>query len=605
MICGLGMFTNCLLSLFWNSNIINMARVTWNGNKIIVDASRLDVDELNDLAQKYNAEYLPNINGFAFNRSVKSITDISKLKGIVIDESFDNLLKRVQASRDHKNEEIAKLNLPEKMYPFQKEAVYDMLRNERNILLASDPGCGKTMMSLTYLSKKPDSYPALIVCPASLKVNWQVEVDKWTPGIKTYIINGRDSYKDDFVIYEAKKADVVIINYDILGIDDKEASRREKERIKKAKEEGRKYRKAFIPVKGWAVTFSKDFKFKTIVLDECQYIESSGAIRTRAVIQMSTDTRIKKLFLSGTPFETRVRQFYNACHILAPDLFPSEYNFLWRYCDPRHNGFGWQFDGLSNVEELRELLSHFMIRHKKEDVLSQLPKKQKIPIYFDMDKASRKAYDKMEDELAKEDEGIHQFAYLAKMKEALVQIKLDAVIQFIKDMVEIEDKLIIFATHVKMYEELMKTFGAQCAGITGAVPPMKRQEEVNKFQNDPKIRLFIGQIKAAGTGITLTASHTVIFTEWGQTPAEHLQAEDRMHRIGQESDRCTAYYLVVKDTIDEIPLAQLSNHNADIEAVLNGNMNAEFVDFDSMMIAKVKQRKLLKNKQGVNIEYDS
>ena len=244
-----------------------------------------------------------------------------------------------------------------------------------------------------------------------------------------------------------------------------------------------------------------------------------------------------------------------------------------------------------------------MIRHKKEDVLPQLPQKQKIPIYFDMDKNSRKVYDTMETELA-EQEGIHQFAYLAKMKEALTDIKLEPVIQFIKDMLEVEDKLVIFTFHNRMYDEIMKVFGKQAVGINGAVPTDKRQDMVDAFQNNENVKIFVGQTQAASTGITLTASHTVIFTEWANTVAQMSQAEDRICRIGQKADRCIIYYLIVKDTIDEDPFYSLSEHYSDITSVMDGTSDATFVDINESMVARVKQRKLLRDKKGIQIEYE-
>jgi hypothetical protein len=114
----------------------------------------------------------------------------------------------------------------------------------------------------------------------------------------------------------------------------------------------------------------------------------------------------------------------------------------------------------------------------------------------------------------------------------------------------------------------------------------------------------ISPVQAASTGITLTASHTVIFTEFGQTCAQMEQACDRIHRIGQIADRCLIYYLLVKDTVDEAPLETLTKHYADIQAVMNGDSNASFVDIDESMIAKVKSRRLMKNKETVQIEYE-
>ena len=580
-----------------------MARVFWDGFKIVATACTANINHLQSLAKKYDAEVLPGVNGYAFDRTAETIIDLSTLEQVVFDEEFEIMLQKVQAKKVRRQKEIDAFGFPKIMYPFQKEAVAQMIWWNHNTLLASDMGTGKSCMASVYLGYS-DSYPALIVCPASLKTNWAMEIEKWTPGVKTYIVEGRSSYQDTYVLTKCKEADVIIVNYDILGVDDKEAQKREKERIKRAKENGYKYRKAFIPVSGWVDYFGKEIPIKTLVCDECQYIESTKAVRSRAIIQISSDDKIKKLFLSGTPFETRVIQFWNTCHILCPELFPKEWDFKQRYCGPYWNGFGWEYKGASNVDELRRKLSTFMIRHRKEDVLSQLPPKQKIPIYFDMDKKARLEYDQMEEELLQQKDGIHTFSYLAKMKEALTEIKYEAVVQFIKDMLEVEDKLVIFVQHTKMYEALMTQFAGMAVGINGAVANFKRQEAVNKFQKDPSIKLFIGQIQAASTGITLTASHTVIFTEWGNTIAQMTQAEDRIHRIGQEADRCLVYYLIVKDTIDEGPLENLSQHYKDIQAVMNGEDNASFVDVDESMIAKVKMRRLMKNKETVQIDYE-
>ena len=579
-----------------------MARVFWDGEKIVATACTANIKRLVHYAKKYNATPLPAVNGYAFARTIETIRDLSTLDQTAFDSNFLYFLNKINNIDKNKKEFIEKLNLPEYLYPFQKEAIAQIVKWNHNALLASDPGCGKTCMATISLNKL-NRYPALIICPASLKVNWECEIHKWTPEIKTYIVEGRNTFQETYVIEKCKQADVIIINYDILGVDDKEAKQREKERIKIAKENGWKYRKSFIPVSGWVDTIIDIIKPQAVVCDECQFIENTNAVRTRAVIQIGINSSILKLFLSGTPFETKVSQFYTTCHLMAPDLFPKEYNFKQQYCDPKYNGFGWDYNGVSNLDELRRKLATFMIRHKKEDVLSQLPQKQKIPIYLDMDSKSRQEYDKMEEELLAQSEGLHQFTYLAKMKEALMNIKLNAAIQFIKDLLEVEDKIVVFAYHKTMYELLMNSFAGMSVGINGDVPNFRRQEMVNQFQNDPKIRLFIGQIQAASVGITLTASHTVVFTEFGTTCAQHAQAEDRIHRIGQTAERCLIYYLIVKDTIDEGPLESLTKHYEDIQKVMNGESVAGFVDLDASMIAKVKTRKLMKNKQGVQIEY--
>lgn len=583
-----------------------MSRIIWDGEKIVVDSVRLDTDKLNELCNKYSGQRLPLSSFYEFPRNMKLVKELGSLDRVVMDLSFQKLYDAVIRSEENKakqlEEKIIQYKIPETLYPFQKEAVVRMIESERNILLASDCGCGKSCMSSIFLSRKQNMYPCLLVCPASLKINWEVELNKWTPGLNVYIISGRDSYADSRIVARAKKADVVIINYDILGVDDKEAVRKEKERIAKAKEDGRPYRKAFIPVKGWAVEFSKNFNLKAVVVDECQYIESLKAIRSRAVIQVCADSRIKKVFLSGTPFETKVRQFYNTCHILAPDLFPKESDFLFRYCNPKKGYFGWTFDGVSNIDELRRKLSLFMIRHRKEDVLKQLPPKQNIPVYFDMDTKVRESYDEMEEELLKIKDKLHQFTYLAEMKKALVEIKKNTIVQYIKDMLEIEQKIVVMVQHNEMYNHLMDKFDDIAVGFNGGVSTFKRQDTVNKFQKDKKVRLFIGQIDAAGTGITLTASHSLIFVEWPQTAADIIQTSDRICRIGQEN-HCQIYFTIVKDTIDEGPLGNLTNHYSDIRSVLDGESDISFVDINEAMIANVKERVLMRKNKGLKIDY--
>ena len=583
-----------------------MARIFWDGERIVATAGTANINRLSQLAEKYKAECLPSVNGYAFLRTVQTIKDLSLLEQTYFDDSFQQLLDKVNKREQANQDFIDSLNLPEKMYPFQKATVAQIVKWMHNTLIAGEMGVGKTCMGSVALKAVGEAYPALIVCPASLKLNWQEEIHQWTPGLTTYVINGRETYKESYVLEKAKQADVVIINYDILGFDNEEKVKREKKRIEIAKQEGRKYRKAFIAVEGWVDAIINEIKPHALVCDECQALGNPESVRSRAIIQISKDNGILKLFLSGTPFETKVLQFYTICHIMNADLFPSEWDYKQRYCDPYKDRFGhWHFDGVSNVEELRRKLSTFMIRLEKKDVLPFLPPKQKIPVYLDMDKKAREVYDKMEEELLALEEGsLHQFTYLAKMKEALMEIKVNAVIQFIKDMFDVENKLVTFVFHTKMFETLMTTFGAQCVGINGGLSDFKKQDAVKKFQNNPDIKQFVGQFQAACSGITLTASHIVIFTEWGQTAVQMEQASDRIHRIGQESERCLYYYLIIKDTIDEDPMKSLTKHYNDIQAVLNGNTNIKFVDIDESMILGVKSRRLMKGRQGVQIEYN-
>ena len=212
----------------------------------------------------------------------------------------------------------------------------------------------------------------MVICPASLKQNWQNEVKKWA-GLNSYILNGKtpEYFSEEFI----EKYPVFIINYDILGNENKAEKKAELLRRKKAKEEGIPFRKKTIAVYGWCDELSK-IPFRTIIADEVQYIAEPETIRARAVNQIcSAIKKSKKLFISGTPYETRTSQFFTSLHILDPIQFPNRYKFLMRYCDPIKTYFGWKFDGLSNAEELHSMVSKFMIRRLKKDVLKELPPK--------------------------------------------------------------------------------------------------------------------------------------------------------------------------------------------------------------------------------------
>ena len=171
-----------------------MARVFWDGEKLVATACTANINHLQSLAEKYKAEVLPGVNGYAFDRSSQTIIDLSTLEQTAFDPTFDELLEKVNKANRRKQQEIDNYNFPELMYPFQKEAVAQMIKWNHNVLLASDMGCGKSCMASVFLGYS-DAYPALVVCPASLKVNWSMEIEKWTPGVTTYIIEGRESYK--------------------------------------------------------------------------------------------------------------------------------------------------------------------------------------------------------------------------------------------------------------------------------------------------------------------------------------------------------------------------------------------------------------------------
>lgn len=450
--------------------------------------------------------------------------------------------------------------------------------------------CGKTVQGSMYLKLNPDSLPAIIVCPATLKVNWSDEVEKWA-GLRTYIIQGKNPeyLSEEFV----KKYPVWIINYDILGFEDKKEREIENERKKYCKENGLYYKAKNLDVYGWVDEINRH-NFKTIICDEVQYISEPDTLRSRGV-QKICKGNSRKIFMSGTPYETRTSQFFTALNILDKKMFPSRWQYLMRYCNPKKTFFGWQFNGLSNGEELHQKISTLMIRRLKKDVLTQLPPKQRIVVPMEVPDNEYKKYKKAEQEL---DDAIangekNALTKLSELKQVCVDCKFNSCISWIDDYIESGNKLVVFVYHTVVFETLMTKYKKIAVGINGSTPNNERQNNVKKFQNDEKIKLFIGNISACCTGLTLTRANAVCFIEFGRSYPQMVQAEDRIHRISQTADSVFAYYLIMKNGIDEIIMETINERSKGINKVMDNMDNSMFDETDDLskdILKKFKQR---------------
>ena len=354
-----------------------------------------------------------------------------------------------------------------------------------------------------------------------------------------------------------------------------------------------KYTPKILKVDGW-VDELVQHHFKTIMVDECQCISDPETIRARAVIQLSDNQESRKIFISGTPYETKTSQFFTTLNILNKKMFPNRWAFQMRYCDPVKTFFGWQFNGLSNGEELHNKISTFMIRRLKKDVLTQLPPKQRIVIQMQVSDSERKIYNMIDKEFtdAIEKGESNALVKISQLKKASFEAKKNSMLQWIKDYLSINDKLVVFVYHKDAFDFVLENFKEISVGINGETPVEKRQKSIDSFQNDEKIKLFVGQIKACGAGITLTASKATCFIEFGQTVVEHWQAEDRVHRIGQEADSVQAYYLILEDSIDVSIMELLNERNKGINQVLNNESGVEmFGDMRKEILKKYREMK--------------
>lgn len=447
------------------------------------------------------------------------------------------------------------------LYPFQRDGVDWLIsRGKKHSLIGDEMGLGKSVQAASYLAADEKNVPAIIVCPASLKINWQREIEKWTP-YEALILSGNEPY--EITRSQLEKTQVIIINYDILG--------REKKHGK------------LKTVTGW-VTALAELPIATIIADEVQYIASPDAHRTKCFRWLCLSSpNARRIFLSGTPYTTRTSQFFTALNLLDSETFRKRWDFYMRYCDAKKTYWGWTYDGLSNADELNAKVSRVMLRRLKVDVLKDLPPKQKIVVPLETNASDMALY-------ARELADIRATAKIraisetqkgvcfAKLKRLAYHAKKRAAIAWIKDYLAVENKLVVFVYHHDAFEELMREFEKIAVGLNGETPQAKRTEAVDKFQTDENIKLFIGQVEAAGVGLTLTAAHATAFVEFGATAVACAQAEDRVHRISQSAESVEAYYLIAPNTVEERIADTIVSRNANQKRVWDGVESDDFFD---------------------------
>jgi len=445
--------------------------------------------------------------------------------------------------------------LPKGLYPFQQEGVSFIERRGGRALIGDEMGLGKTIQALAWLRIRPDARPVLIVTPASLKLNWKREIEKWVPGEEVEMLYGQSTSEITGTI--------AIINYDILHL--------------------------------W-VDEIRAFSPKVIITDECHFYKSNKARRTKAIKMISKGVPYF-IALSGTPIINKPIEIYNALRLIEPSLFPNEWYFIQRYCNPKFNGFGWDYSGASNTKELHKILTNtVMIRRLKSEVYNQLPKK--IRSYIPMELNNRDLYKQAErgfvtyvQTITKKDSDqtktstkiIKARGLIEALKQLAVEGKMNSMIQWIKDFLEIEDKLVVFTMHRKTVDILMEEFKDIAVRFDGSTTQAQREKAVYRFQNDPKIKLFVGNIQAAGVGITLTAASNVAILELPWTPGELVQAEDRCHRIGQ-TKTVNIHYLLAEGTIEERIAKIIDTKRKVLDEVLDGKST----DKESLLMELIK-----------------
>lgn len=430
-----------------------------------------------------------------------------------------------------------------KLFPHQIEGIEFAKKKERCIL-AHEMGLGKSRIAIVATGESSDS-TILVVCPASLKINWEREIHMVYPEDEVAVLTGGDTdiARGQLTMQTAW----IVVNYDILD---------------KHKE--------------WLVEKAKVGDIGAMIMDEAHYIKDTKAIRTKAALAVAF--HMKQVYcLTGTPVMNRPIELFALLRAVKHPLAYKDGESVSalrkaygkRYCGAyfRQLGYGrgfWDETGATRLPELREMVKSVFLRRLKNEVLD-LPEKIVSIVPTTLDAEYQKKYDSAWDQYlawleAHPDEGkdIHNvmsaqaLIELGKLKQVCSLAKVDRITADVENAIEQGSKVIIFSQYTKTIVELRNKMSGKkirCVTLTGEDDQDQRQKAVDSFQQDGS-DVFIANIKAGGIGLTLTAASIVMFADMEWSPEIHRQAEDRAHRIGQ-TGTVNVYYYIAENTIEE------------------------------------------------------
>ena len=431
----------------------------------------------------------------------------------------------------------------------QKVAIEKLLANDRYIL-ADDMGLGKTTSAII-ASMESGAKKVLIICPASLKINWQREIENYS-NKKVLIVEGK-KWGSTFDYY--------IINYDII----KNYHSMESVAL------GEEIRQPILKE-----------KFDLVIIDEAHMISNPTAQRTKLINDIVE--KIPKVWLlSGTPMTSRPINYYNILKIVNSPIALNWQSYVKRYCGGYQftvNGKKiWNTGGATNLDELRERTKNLVLRRMKTDILD-LPNKIITPIFLDLKSTF---YDEeLEDFMRITNENKNKESLsitinrLMKVRQVIAYEKVEYTSEIIDRCLEQGKKVIVFTNFTMTLDMLHEKYKKNSVVLDGRMSKEKRQQSVDRFQSEDKIKIFISNIIAGGVGITLTAAEAVIMNDLSFVPAHHSQAEDRAFRYGQKKN-VIVYYPIFENTMEKIVYNILNKKKNIIDQVMgDGDFSESF-----------------------------
>lgn len=572
-----------------NLSVSLTANITKRGLELELLSTEFEVDELSKILQSFHAkkefhklnsgayiklddEVLVELNNLfsGLNVDAKEIVDntliINQHRSLYLDymleqsrfkfkkgHEFKNL---VDAYDEHSQQEfIIPDTINAILRPYQIEG-YNWLQFLRQYhlggILADDMGLGKTLQVIVLLSANKSDKPSIVVAPASLGYNWQKELEKFCPSMKSLVYTGSKNERYQS-LNQLNNYDLIITSYDVLRRDIDEL---------------------------------KDIEFDYAILDEAQYIKNHSTQIAKSCKLIKSDY---KLALTGTPIENSLAELWSIFDFLMPNYLLNNSKFRQKYEKPIIKE-----ENQERLEELKQIVSPFILRRLKKDVLKDLPDKIEQTIYVKLEDDQRAIYDsyvlelksgllgKSESEL--NNSKLEVLMLLNRLRQLCcnprlvdeiypdVSAKLETVLELIHELKDGGHKIIVFSQFTSNFSYIKNAFdkeGITYMELTGKTNKNIRHQMVHDFNNDDT-NVFLISLKAGGTGLNITGADTVIhFDPWWNVSAEN-QATDRAYRIGQKNT-VTVYKIIAENTIEEKIVNMQIDKKEVADAILENN----------------------------------
>jgi SWI/SNF-related matrix-associated actin-dependent regulator of chromatin subfamily A-like protein 1 len=410
----------------------------------------------------------------------------------------------------------------------QKDGIKFLIKNKKCIL-ADDMGLGKTYQSIV-AALESGSERVLIICPSSLKINWKREIENFCDDVS--IIQGTHWNPSRFTI----------MNYDIL------------KNFHTIEEKNKEY-------EDWELRREiADFNPDLLILDEAHYIKNHKSKRGAILKDLSKNFNCDRVWLlTGTPIANRPMDYYNLLSIIDSPVANNWVHYAKTYCEgmrfKKGGKYVWVTKGASNLDELSTKTKRTILRRKKEEVLD-LPEKLITPVYLELQnvdgyKSVWENYMTKRKLEGKKGNPAKDIVEMTLLRSFIAMETVPYSIEKTEEALELNKKVIIFCNFNDEMDYFLRHFGNKAVSVRGGMTDKQKQMSVDRFQEDDSCMVFVGQIKAAGVGLTLTKAEIVIMNSLDWVPGNHEQAEDRAYRIGQK-ETVNIYYMLIDDTIDTL-----------------------------------------------------